>query len=132
MIGLDTNVLVRLLTRDDPNQGRLAQHFIDRHSSSEDPAFINRVVVVELVWVLESYSDYSRSQIADAVESLLSTANFRVEDQSAFRSAVKAYREGADFADALIATINDWRGCSATATFDADARKKLPNFTLIT
>lgn len=53
MIGLDTNILVRYLTQDDPRQAREATDLIENRLSQEEPGFINVVVMVETAWVLE-------------------------------------------------------------------------------
>ncbi|HEY8296819.1 MAG TPA: type II toxin-antitoxin system VapC family toxin [Candidatus Baltobacteraceae bacterium] len=133
MIGLDTNVLVRILTRDDPRQFAAASRYIANSCTAESPAFINRIVVVEVVWVLENaYDEYTRDQIADAIAGVLNTAEFTVEDGISIRSVLGDYRSGADFADALIATINAKQGCTKTATFDKVARKKFEHFTDVT
>ncbi len=56
MIGIDTNVLVRYLTQDDPEQSAVANHIIECQVSNESPGFITLVTMVELVWV--SYRFY--------------------------------------------------------------------------
>lgn len=131
MIGLDTNVLVRLLTGDDAGQQRLAAAYIEKSCSAENPALINRVVVIEFVWVLESVYGYSRAQIADAVERMLRTTELRFEDHETVHGAVGAYRNGMDFADVVIAETNRIAGCRATATFDERAAKGLSSLELI-
>ncbi|MDH2910449.1 MAG: type II toxin-antitoxin system VapC family toxin [Candidatus Eremiobacteraeota bacterium] len=131
MIGLDTNVLLRLLTRDDERQHAAAKRFIARNCSPTDPAFINRVVVLECVWVLESFYEYSREQVADAIDGLILVAEFEVEDTPVIRETLEAYRAGADFADAFIACSNADRGCTRTATFDTAAAKRLGHFSAI-
>lgn len=132
MLGLDTNILLRLLTQDDPKQLAQAKGFIAGNCTPDDPGFINRTAVLEVVWVLESlYEEYSREQIANAVESLLDAAMLTIEDSTAVRAAVEGYRDGLDFADALIAIINAERGCTATATFDSGAVKKNGHFVLV-
>ena len=80
MIGLDTNVLVRHLIQDEPRQSRVASACIENQCSREEPGFINRVVLCELVWVLESAYGFERARIAPVLESILQTAQFRVED----------------------------------------------------
>lgn len=72
MIGLDTNILVRLLVADDPDQTARAQRFVAARCTRETPGFINCIVLAELIWVLARVYDYSRATIADVVESLLS------------------------------------------------------------
>lgn len=56
MIGIDTNVLVRHLVQDDPAQSRAASQVITERCTRDEPGFINRIVLCELVWVLESAS----------------------------------------------------------------------------
>lgn len=131
MIGLDTNVVLRLLTGDDPRQQRRAKAFIARNCSAESPAFINRIVLVETVWVLESFYKYSLAQVATAIDALLRTSEFSIEDTSAVWKALKAYQtEAADFAEALIARTNDEYGCEATITFDARSVKRIEGMRL--
>ncbi len=114
MIGLDTNVLVRLLTGDDAKQRAPATLFINQKCSANDPAFINRLVLIETVWVLEFVYHYSREQIAAAADALLRMVRVLTEDADLVRVAVAAYRRGADFANALIAGVNAANGCSRT------------------
>jgi predicted nucleic-acid-binding protein len=124
MIGLDTNLLVRLVVGDDPQQTRQAKAFVDRHCTPESPGFINCVVLAELVWVLNASYDYTRSQIASAVESLLGGADRMVEHPAAIQASLDDYRAGRlDFTDAVIAHVNRSCGCEATATFDRKAAK---------
>ncbi len=131
MIGLDTNVLVRLLTGDDPAQQQLAAAYIEKSCSTEDPAYINRIVLIEFVWVLESVYKYSRPQIAEALVRMLRTAELRFEDHEAAWAAATAYRNGVDFADFVIVCTNEKAGCRATATFDVRAAKQLPGVEVI-
>lgn len=131
MIGLDTNVLVRLLTDDDPKQSAIARAYVARNCNPETPAFVDREVVLETVWVLESAYDYARSDIAAAVEAVLQAADLTVEASERVREALRAYRNGADFADAIIAAVNTSADCTFTVTFDKAAASKLPHFKLI-
>ncbi len=131
MIGLDTNVVVRLLVGDDAAQQQSAREYITRYCSPEEPAWIDRVVAVETVWVLERGYNFNAAQIADAVEKLLDTAELAFEDHDLVRAAVARYRGGAGFADALVAECNERSGCTATITFDAGAAKRLRHFALL-
>lgn len=124
MIGLDTNLLVRLVVGDDPQQTRQAKAFVDRHCTPLSPGFINCVVLTELVWVLNASYDYTRSQIAAAVENLVVGADRMVEHPVAVQASLDDYRAGRlDFTDALIAHVNKSSGCEATATFDRKAAR---------
>lgn len=124
MIGLDTNMLVRLVVGDDPRQTRQAKAFVDRHCTPQSPGYINCVVLAELVWVLKSSYDYSRSQIVAAIEGLIVGADRIVEHPEAVRTSLDDYKAGRlDFPDALIGAINRACGCEATATFDRKAAR---------
>ena len=123
MIGLDTNVLVRYLMQDDAAQAAKASRLIER-CSAEEPGFIAMVVLVELVWVLESSYGIERARIAAALELLLRPRELRVEQAETAWHAVRMYRDSrADFADALIARCAAAAGCERTLTFDRDAAR---------
>jgi predicted nucleic-acid-binding protein len=108
VIGLDTNVVVRLLVGDDPAQQRIAREYLALRSSPDDPAWVDRIVAVETIWVLERSYGFSSAQIATAFEKLLDTAELAFEDHALVRRAVAAYRRGAGFADALLALAHDY------------------------
>ena len=128
MIGLDTNVLVRLLVADDPAQTRKATRFVEQNCTPEAPGFINIVVLVELVWVLTSAYAYRPVQIAVGLERLIAGTDRVTEHHDAVRASLSDYRSGrGDFVDILIGHINRAHGCEATATFDRKAAR-LPTF----
>lgn len=124
MIGLDTNVLVRHLVQDDPGQSRKATQVITKQCTRDDPGFINRIVLCELVWVLESAYGYSKDTVVAVLEKLLRTSQLKIEDVQAAWTAFRVYQKGkADFADCLMGTTNRLGGCEATVTFDQGAGK---------
>ena len=131
MIGLDTNVLVRYLTRDDPAQYAKAAAAIDRALDRDERFLVNTAVLCELVWVLGAAYDYSREEIADALEQLFATAQFEIERVDDARQALRDFRTTkADFSDALIGRINRSLGAAYTVTFDRDL-KRLDAFRLL-
>lgn len=119
MIALDTNVLVRFLVKDDPDQARRAEICMARLSEDE-PGFVAREVLLELVWVLSKAYQYSRSEIAAALEGLLAAVELEVEDADALGAVLRLYGEdGYDFADVMIRQIGLTRGALHMVTFDA-------------
>jgi predicted nucleic-acid-binding protein len=116
--GIDTNVLVRYLVQDEPGQGRKATAFITKKCSADAPGLINRIVLCEVVWVLERAYQYPRNQVAGALDKILRTSQFKIEDHQEVWAALREYQTGGDFADALIAAINRRLGCEYTVTFD--------------
>ena len=131
MIGIDTNVLLRLLVRDDDAQVRAAERFIATHCSPDDPGFVSLVVIVEPAWALRRVYLYDRSQIAAALGSLLDVAELEVESAVEVRSAIADFAtSAAGLVDCLVARTNVAAGCEYTVTFDRKAAK-LKGFDLL-
>jgi predicted nucleic-acid-binding protein len=122
--GIDTNVLVRYLAQDDPEQAAKATRFIANECSVDEPCLVNRVVLCELVWVLETAYGYPRARIASLLDQLFLTAELRIENSREASAALSEYWDGADFADALIAFDNLHLGCEYTVTFDRKASRR--------
>jgi predicted nucleic-acid-binding protein len=130
MTGLDTNVLVRYLTQDDPGQSLRATELIERRLTEDNPGFIGVVAMTETVWVLERAYRLSNIRIAEVIERLLQTAVLVVENEAEVFAAMTVLQEGSgSFADALIGELGDRAGCSVTLTFDQKAAR-LRNFVL--
>ncbi len=122
MIGLDTNVLIRYITQDDPVQSRQAADIIERLLTEEDPGFVSIVATVETVWVLDRAYRPGAREIAAAVERMLQAETLVVENEQEVFSAMTALKEGqGSFSDALIAALGAKAGCVHTVTFDRKA-----------
>ncbi len=131
MIGLDTNVIVRYLAQDDPVQSAKASRFIERQLTVANPGFITTVAIVETVWVLDRAYGLSDKEIAAALESILQTDVFVVENEQEVFTAAVALREGwASFADAFIAALAARAGCAHSVTFYR-APARMPHFELL-
>lgn len=119
MIGIDTNVLVRFLTGDDPRQAETATEWIQAAIKKEEKFFLNRIVLCELVWVLSGSYGFPKSRIVETLEELLSTEHLIVDDDKITFAALEDYASSnVDFADCLIGRGNEAKGCSTTLTFD--------------
>lgn len=122
MHGVDTNVLVRLLVRDDERQFRAARSFVLGEAERGEPVLVGLLVLVETEWVLRSRYRRTKEEIADAFVALLSAVDIVIEDEASLEIALRRWRSGAaDFADCLIATRHEALGCRGTATFDRRA-----------
>ena len=131
MKALDTNVLVRYLVQDDPDQGNKAANFIQAAETGGEQLLIGSIVLCETVWVLESAYGYKNQEIAEALEKLLQTNAFLFESKDIIRAALEEYRTSkVDFADCLIGRIHRALGCETTVTFDL-ALRKLQTFRLL-
>jgi predicted nucleic-acid-binding protein len=130
VIGVDSNVLVRYLTQDDPLQSRKANVLVEQVVRRGDTLYLNQIVVCEVYWVLARAYGYGRAELADAFEKLMSAAQFEFEDKAALWQALASFRQsGADFAECLIGIKNEAAGCASTLTFDKRAGG-LPQFSM--
>ena len=121
MIGLDSNLLVRYVTQDDPVQSSVATRLFES-LTPEEPGFVSLVALIEMVWVLRSSYEASRAQIQRVLEMLLRARGIVIEQSALVWMALGAYSRGnADFGDYLIAGSGREAGCEHTWTFDRDA-----------
>ena len=131
MIGLDTNALIRLVIEDDPEQTARVRDAVRDAVATGQRCRINRIALVESVWVLESVFGWKRVRVAAYLDTVFDNEDVDVEDEDAAKQALAAYRKGSgDFADAYLALTNRATGCSTTLTFDRKAAR-LADFQLI-
>jgi predicted nucleic-acid-binding protein len=122
MIAIDTNLLARLLLRDDEPQYRRARALLAQDQTFTAPP----TVLLELVWVLEA-NDCSAAEIVHGLTGLLGLPNFKPQAVECLRQAIDGYRQGLDFADALHLSLSG--GSESLTTFDkafAKRAMKLP------
>jgi predicted nucleic-acid-binding protein len=119
MRAVDTNVLVRLLARDDPKQAARSEEFIGAG------AWVSHIVLVECMWVLESVYERSPKQIATAVEMLLSHESLALQDLDVVERALESFRTRpkVGFSDCLIVEVARKAGHTPLGTFDRDLAK---------
>jgi predicted nucleic-acid-binding protein len=130
MLGIDTNVLVRFLVRDDQPQFEKARRLIKREIAAGRQVRVSQLVIMETEWVLRSRYGLSKAEIISAISGLLEATEVQIEDEATVEEAIYVWKENkADYADCLIGASNRRLGCRATATFDAKAAK-LPSFVM--
>ena len=123
MIGIDTNILARFFTQDDPGQSRRADEFL-QSLTPEEPGFISLVVLAELVWVLRRYYGVNKLQLIRGLDQLLNSPELVLEEQAVVAQALRRFANAkADFADCLIERAGHLAGCRATVTFDGQAAR---------
>lgn len=128
MIAIDTNILVRLVTNDNPEQVQRAAKLLQ-----DNEIFVSKTVILELEWVLHFSYDLERSIISSTVQKILTTDNFTIEDSAAIEQSLQWYQQGMDFADAL--HLASSLHADKFASFDKKLRNKAlslkTNITLI-
>ncbi len=121
MIAVDTNLLVRILTNDDPIQARRAVKIL-----KSDDIYIPKTVLLETEWVLRHAYEIGRPNIINGFQKLLGLPNVSVEDPDSIYQAISWYENKFDFTDAL--HLASSRRCESFATFDSSLIKKAQLF----
>jgi predicted nucleic-acid-binding protein len=119
MIALDTNILVRLITQDDPQQAALVERLIKQATEEGEACFVSDVVLCELEWVLEGCYGATRSDLLTAIQELASREVFAFEDSDSLHWVIELFRKGkVELSDALIGGKARAQGARTTYTFD--------------
>ena len=131
MIGIDTNIIVRLLTRDDQKQFDAAVNLV-KASSSDSPLFVNPMVIAETIWVLERVYKTDRETARRQVAGLLDTVEIKVPEMLHMKNWAELLQSPhPDISDVVIAGINRANGCEKTMTFDRKAAASIPGMELL-
>jgi len=114
MRAVDTNVLVRLVTRDDEKQVVAAESFISKG------AWVSNLVLIEATWVLAAVYELTHPEIATAVEMLLHHRDLTIQDSNTVAAALEHYRRrpALGFSDCLILEVARKAGHLPLGTFD--------------
>ena len=127
MTGVDTNVLLRYIVRDEPTQAARAARELERG----ERFLVGSIVLCEVVWVLETGYGFSRRDVAVTLERILATAQFEIEAKDLALGALDDFRRStADFSDCLLGRRNRAAGAAETVTFDRSL-KGLEGFRLL-
>ena len=126
MIGVDTNVLVRYLTQDEPKQAAAATRFFEAQLSDRTPGFVSLVVLVELYWVLERLYHAEPREIIDTVADMLAMAHFHFQEHETVQAALDDWqhlenRGKVGLPELLIAKLALRFGCARVMSFDKTA-----------
>lgn len=116
---IDTNLLVRYLTEDDPDKAKSLETLLIKAGKGEIKIVIPSVIIAELIWVLESFYKMEASEISQLVGSILNTPGIDTQDRNILREALKIYEnKGRDFVDAWIVEFARERNIKTIYTFD--------------
>ena len=119
MRAVDTNLLVRLIVRDDPAQVAAAEAFV------AGGAWVSHLVLAETIWVLDAVHDRSAAQLAAAIEMLLNHEQLSIQDAEVVAQALAQYRSrpALGFSDCLVLEIARKAGHLPLGTFDRGLAK---------
>ena len=124
MKGVDTNILVRFLVGDDELQARKVYTIFKKAEADKHELFVPLLVILELVWVLESVYKIKRKEIVASISDLLLMPILKFEQQSALQQFIHAAPKNSyDLSDLIIAHSAKEQGCETVMTFDRKASK---------
>ncbi len=124
MIGIDTNVLLRLWLNDDPAQSKRIDALLAQYGSTPGSLLVTDVVLAEAVWTLRSAFDQDKAALLIAVRSLLEETAFAFEDREAIERAASLFEQAScGFSDCLVVAKHAQQSCEFTATLDRGMRK---------
>lgn len=124
MKAIDTNILVRFLVGDDELQARKVYNIFKKVESTKGELFVPLLVVLELIWVLESVYGITRKEIIDSISELLLMPILKFENLSTLQQFTQnASGTKYDLSDLLIAYSAAEQGCESVITFDKKASK---------
>ena len=124
MKGIDTNILIRFLVGDDEMQAKTVYNLFKKAESEKKELFVPLLVMLELIWVLESVYDIPRAEILDSISELLLMSILKFEQQPVLRQCIhSALGNKHDLSDLLIAHSARAQHCETVLTFDGKASR---------
>lgn len=119
MLAVDTNVLVRLVARDNAEQVRAAEEIVRKG------AWVSHLVLAETLWALDTFFELPREEVMAAVEMLLNHRDLTLQDADVVTAALVQYRKwpAVGFSDCLVLEIARKAGHLPLVTFDRDFAK---------
>jgi predicted nucleic-acid-binding protein len=125
MVGVDTNVIVRFLIKDDPEHYRSALSILQHAKAENENVYISLIVLAEVSWVLKSVYKFSRRELHSALQDIISNPLFVLQEESAVEDALRWFSSGkADFADYLAGVMCKKASGSPLLTFDKNCSEK--------
>ncbi len=129
---IDTNLLVRYLTEDDPSKAHDVKRLLLKAAQGEVRLLIPSVVIAELVWVLQSFYKLERSEIVPLLNAILHTHGVEVSEKLVVSEAITLYRDGTiDFIDAWIISFAKTAGVRVVYTFDRKHFKSIDGIEML-
>lgn len=124
MKGIDTNILIRFLIGDDELQAKKVYNIFKKVESEKNELFVPLLVILELIWVLESVYEIPRTEIIDSISGLILMPILKFEHQSSLQQFThSAQGNRYNLSDLLIAHSAKAQGCETVITFDKKASK---------
>ncbi|MBC8057882.1 MAG: type II toxin-antitoxin system VapC family toxin [Rhizobiales bacterium] len=132
MISIDTNVVLRVILRDDAEQHGVATRELAKAGRAGADILVNDIVLVETIWTLVRTYRIDKPVVIGALQAFMQTSGIRFESDANVALALELFEHStAGFADCLTVAKNTAFGCTSTLTFD-EGMRKLPGVKLLT
>lgn len=129
---VDTNVFLRFFVGDVESFYQKARELFEKAEKGEIKLETSELVIAEIVWVLESYYDFSKQEIKTVIDAILDTKNIRVLNHTRIKEAIDLYASGKmDFIDAYNTSYIRSSGYKKVTTFDIKHFKNVEGITPI-
>ncbi len=120
---IDTNVFLRLLSRDHPRKAEACLKMFTKALEKQEPLFTSDLVIAEIIWVLEGFYHLKKEEIVDKVEKILNTPNLHCQNKKLLQECLILYLEkDIDFIDAYNAVLMKKNKIEGIYTYDKDFR----------
>jgi predicted nucleic-acid-binding protein len=129
---VDTNVFLRFFVKDVEAQYEKAHALFAKAEAGKIKLETSELVITEIVWVLESYYEFSRKEVAEVLTTLLASRNLKIAGHAQISAAVQLYTSGnMDFIDAYNIAFIKSKGYTKVATFDSKHFKKVDGISIV-
>lgn len=129
---VDTNVFLRFFVKDVETQYERARSLFEKAEAGKIKLETSELVIAEIVWVLESFYEFTRKEITDVLATLLSSRNLKIASHARISAAVDLYSHGnMDFIDAYDMAFIKSKQYSKVATFDTRHFKNIDGMTTV-
>lgn len=121
MIFLDTNIIIRFLTNDDPKKADLCETLFENVKKGKQNLFLSDLVIAETIWVLEGIYKYNKDKLVECIQKILNTPNIEFENKDLLLNAIGLYQlEDIDYIDAYNATVMKYKNIKEIYSYDKD------------
>ncbi len=129
---VDTNLFLRYLTNDLPEQATLLENLIERSNRGEIQLVENSIVFAEIVWTLQSFYKYPKDRIDEIVSAIVASKAFEIEERDILLQALEDFHSlNIDFIDAYIASWMGKRKLYKITTLNKRDFKRVPGLSVL-
>ena len=118
---LDTNIIIRYLTDDDPKKADLCEKLFEQVKKGKQKLFLSDLVIAETIWILEGAYNYPKEKLVECIQKILNTPNIEFENRDLLLNAIGLYQlENIDYIDAYNVTVMENKKIKEIYSYDED------------